>query len=173
MLLAAGLGDGSVAMMLLQQSSPTTARLVVTSRLHDAHSGTVACCLFPEWKSTANNDNNHAISAHDRLFCTAGNDGCVVLWDLGTMVAGEKATNPATVLQQQIPRCSSDTTATAEHHETMENLDMDQPKTLFALRHEAKPNWMVSSRGRDPVLPSALFVADTTPDITVYAIPLQ
>jgi WD repeat-containing protein 53 len=174
MLLAAGLGDGSVAMMLLQQSSPTTARLAVTSRLHDAHSGTVACCLFPEWKSATNIDCNQAISAHDRLFCTAGNDGCVVLWDLGTTVAGEKATNPATVLQQQIP-CSSDTTAAEYHETTMDSglVDMDQPKTLFAFQHAAKPNWMVSSRGRDPILPSALFVADTSPDITVYAIPLQ
>jgi WD repeat-containing protein 53 len=171
LLLAAGLGDGSVA--LLQQTGTS---LVLTARLNDAHSGSLASCLFPEWTCTNNNNaNSTAIAAHDRLFCTAGNDGCIVLWDLGVTVSGsDKAINPADILQLQsdddvTPKLNGLRLSAA----TKIDADMDQPQTLFAFQHVAKPNWMVSSRGRDPVFPSSLFVADTSHDITAYTIPLQ
>jgi hypothetical protein len=48
-----------------------------------------------------------------------------------------------------------------------------QPRILCSIPHGSKPNWMVSSRGRDPVFPSSIFVADTSNDITAYTIPLQ
>lgn len=174
-LLAAGLGDGSVA-LLLQQSGSSS--LVLTARLNDAHSGSVASCLFPEW--TNYNQSYSSITAHDRLFCTLGNDGCIVLWDLGVTISSDKAVNPANVLQL---------VSTMDNNDANQKLNdlqlsncavaastddaIDQPQTLFAFQHTAKPNWMVSSRGRDPVFPSTLFVADVSNDITAYIIPQQ
>ena len=170
-LLAAGLGDGSIAVVQGK---------VLTARLEDAHTGSVASCLFPAWSHHGSSvSSNCAISAHDRLLCSIGNDGCVVLWDLGATISGDKATNPADLLQLS---AAATTTGTAEScmQENLQNMKlqddggMDQPQTLFAFQHSAgKPNWMVSGRSHDPVFPSSLFVADTTNDISIYTVPLQ
>jgi len=158
-LLAAGLGDGSIAIVQGQ---------VVTARLDDAHTGSVASCLFPAWKN-----NNSAITAHDRLLCSIGNDGCIVLWDLGATISGDKATNPSDLLQTM--------SFVASEQEKLQNMSLqdkdeelfDQPKTLFAFQHSAgKPNWMISGRAHDPVFPSSIFVADTSNDISIYTIPV-
>lgn len=157
-LLAAGLGDGSIALVQGQ---------VVTARLEDAHTGSVASCLFPAWR----NDSS-AITAHDRLLCSIGNDGCIVMWDLGATISGEKATNPSDLLQIM--------SVEALEEEKMQNMSLqdkeefDQPKTLFAFQHAAgKPNWMVSGRAHDPIFPSSIFVADTSNEISIYTIPVQ
>lgn len=192
--LAAGLGDGSVALLSLRRrQSPSIAAatgcLSLTDRMHNAHSGPVASCLFPQWTPSSmgcqshnnnNNNRNYSGTAHDRLLCTSGNDGNIVLWDLGAVVGGDKAIDPRHVL-----RLSSSSTTFDSHHDSSKKFerlslqedrlddDYSQPKALYAFRNSAKPNWMVSSRGNDASFPSALFVADTTCDITVYQIPLQ
>jgi len=160
-LLAAGLGDGSVVVVAGQ---------VVTARLEDAHAGSVASCLFPTWKD----ERNSAITSHDRLLCSIGNDGCVVLWDLGRTVSGDKATDPAELLQLTTETSDSVQERMQSMHLLEDDGEMDKPKTLFAFQHAAgKPNWMVSGKEHDPVFPSSLFVADTTNDISVYTIPMQ
>jgi len=170
-LLCAGLGDGSIAVVQGK---------VLTARLEDAHTGSVASCLFPAWNHHGSSvSSNCAISAHDRMLCSIGNDGCVVLWDLGATISGDKATNPADLLQLSAAATTTDT-AESCMQENLQNMKlqdgggMDQPQTLFAFQHSAgKPNWMVSGRSHDPVFPSSLFVADTTNDISIYTVPLQ
>ena len=120
--------------------------------------------IFPQLTSS---DTNMAVAAQDRLLCSAGNDGAVVLWDLGASLCGDKAQDPSELF---FPSESSFTTKSLES--AMDGLELmtDQPKALFAWDHAAKPNWMGSSQRQDPVFPSSLFLADTTPDITVYTI---
>ena len=158
-LLVAGLGDGSCAVV----ASADQRRLVLTSRIQEAHSGAVASVVFPEWQTSS----SLHVAAHDRLLATAGNDGLLVLWDLGSMLCGDGAMDPASSLLT-LQELSSETSSTSTI-----NGDVFQPKTLVAFTLAGKPNWVVSSRGRDPVFPTSLFVADTTNDITAYTIPFQ
>jgi hypothetical protein len=169
-LLAAALGDGSCAICTVENNRS----LALAARLEHAHSGPVACVVFPEWKnSNSNSDamchNNNNNNDNDRLLCTMGNDGAIVLWDLGQFLAGESATNPALYLptvpqKQQLSSIESQ----------MDDLDfLEQPKTLFGWNHGIKPNYVTSSRGGDSQFPSSLFVADTSNDITAYIVPLR
>jgi WD40 repeat protein len=174
-LLAAACGDGSCCLLQADNRS-----LVLAARL-EAHGGALASVVFPEWSTslndpdagTASRQTQH-VAAHDRLLLTAGNDGFILLWDLGSMLAGEGAKDPSNLLQ--LP--SNNGTMDAQ----MGDLSLsggggddndNQPKILCSIPHGAKPNWMVSSRGRDPVFSSSIFVADTSNDITAYTIPLQ
>lgn len=168
-LLAAACGDGSCCLFSADNRS-----LVLAARL-EAHGGALASVVFPEW--TGSDSKNVAV--HDRLLLTAGNDGAIVLWDLGSMLAGEGARDPSSLLQ--LPS-SNGTKAGGVNVATQmgdlslgDNNDVDngQPRVLCTIPHNAKPNWMVSSRGRDPVFSSSIFVADTSNDITAYTIPLQ
>jgi len=45
------------------------------------------------------------------------------------------------------------------------------PKVLFQIPHNQKPNWITCSRASDEALPSSVFVADTTNDISIYSLP--
>ena len=45
------------------------------------------------------------------------------------------------------------------------------PKVLFQIPHGQKPNWITCSRASDDALPSSVFVADTTNDISIYSLP--
>lgn len=161
-LLAGALGDGSAAIWSVQNNHRS---LVLVSRLEDAHSGSMATVLFPEWGR--HQSRNSKLTAYDRLFCTSGNDCSIVLWDLGASLCGDGAIDPCTILPVE------DRDLLTQSMDTMTLSDLEQPKTLFAWTHHAKPNWIVSSRGADPVFPSSLFVADTTNDITVYTVPLE
>jgi WD repeat-containing protein 53 len=159
-LLAAGIGDGSVGIFHNQRW---------TARLDHAHAGSLASVLFPGWS-----DRSSAVAAHDRLLCTAGNDGCIALWDLGALIGGDTAEDPAKLWAHPTrPHPNGDLTARLQTSLALQEDELGGPKTLFALQHTAKPNWIVSSPRQDPVLPSSLFVADITSVITVYSIPLQ
>jgi WD40 repeat protein len=159
-LLAAALGDGSCA--LLQVSDNRS--LVLASRIEDAHSGPVASIVFPRW-SSQEGQNNNAVTAHDRLMCTVGNDGSLVLWDIGSSLCGDSATDPISLFPVIGESVHS-------QEACVDDMMMDKPKTLLGWTHgKAKPNWLVSSCSCDSVFPSALFLADTTNDITVYSVP--
>lgn len=171
-LLAAACGDGSVCLLQADNRS-----LVLAARLQE-HGGAVASVIFPEWSNT-NNDNlkSSHVAAHDRLLISTGNDGAIILWDLGSFLAGDGAVDPSRLLKLS---SNSDDDAAADVDDGVANklggmsLDTDQPRVLCSIPHgSSKPNWLVSSRGRDPVYPSSIFVADTSNDITVYTIPLQ
>ena len=174
-LLAAGLGDGSVAMMNHPTSS---APLILSSRIEDAHSGTVAACLFPAW--TNKHCNSNAIAANDRFLCTTGNDGCIAFWDLGEIIGGEKANNPTNLfpLQNDIDDHQQDMNANISSTKVSKSKVpttncIDVPETLFAFQHQTKPNWMIHSGNKDTSFPYSLFVADTSNIITAYTIPIR
>jgi len=153
-LLAAGLGDGSLSVMSVENRS-----LVQVVRLEDAHSGSVASVVFMRWSSSQH------VAANDRIMVSTGNDCTVAVWDLGASLCGEGAVNPSRLLYVEGDEESMDT--------AMQDLNIsDQPKTLFAWNHGEKPNWMISSY-RDPLFPSTLFIADTSNDITAYTLPTR
>ena len=162
-LLAAAHGDGSIAIVQAENRS-----LVTVARLEDAHGGAVASVLFPEWCSSKTiSEGSPAVTAQDRLLCSIGNDGAIVLWDLGTSICGEKAIPPSEVLLTPPSKAVNQPLESS-----FQSLNLtEQPTALFAWQHNAKPNWMASSRGVDPMFPSSLFIADTTNDITVYTVP--
>ena len=150
-LVAAALGDGSVALVRMDTrsfGSSTTA----TTRLWDAHGGAVASVAFATWNATSTR-----VDANDRLLWTAGNDGAITVWDLGTKLCGQHAP-----LEQQLFNLQLDEINTTNN----------EARAMFSVQHGVKPNWMVSSSSRDPIFPSTVFVADTTNVITAYTIPL-
>lgn len=158
-LLATGLGDGTCSILLIDNR-----KLVETCRLREGHDSAVASVIFPRFgvESSAH------ITAEDRLLVSAGNDGAILLWDLGGDVAGDRAVDPATLFKTEQQAGNSrikDGTA-------MEAMSISSnPKILFGIPHQMKPNWVTSSSMSDPVYPSTLFVADTSCDITAYILP--
>jgi WD40 repeat protein len=155
-LLAAGLGDGSIGVLQVDGR-----RLTLVTRIPEEHDSSVASVLFPNW-STA--DNNH-ILAQDRLLATAGTDGSILCFDLGSRVAGDGAVDPASLFAESL--ISGET--------SMERVSLDgaPPQVLFAIPHKKKANWMVCSGNTCSVFPATFFVADTSNDITAYAIPMR
>ncbi len=53
----------------------------------------------------------------------------------------------------------------------LDDLLPSPPKVLFQIPHNQKPNWITCSRASDEALPSSVFVADTTNDISIYSFP--
>jgi WD repeat-containing protein 53 len=176
-LLAAGLGDGSIA-ILQQTASSSSSPLVLSARMVDAHNTAVASCFFPDWGAPTGHGENPAIMAHDRLLCSAGNDGCIVIWDLGSAVGGEKANDPAALFPMLQHDIEDGGAVAAMRRLRVSNTDddamiVDEPQTLCCVPHDAKPNWVVSSGSRDTSFPCTLFVADTSHTIRAYSIPIQ
>jgi WD repeat-containing protein 53 len=174
-ILTAGLGDGSVAIM---HHATSHASLILSNRIDDAHSGTVASCLFPAW--TNKFCTSSAVTANDRLLCTTGTDGHIAFWDIGENIGGERANAPTTLfpLQHAVDdrhhdmKSKASTTKSSKQKEPIDN-SIDLPHTLFAFQHHAKPNWMIHSGSNDTSFPYSLFVADTSNNITIYTIPIR
>lgn len=121
-------------------------KLVDLARLREGHDDSVASLCFPEFTGSNNNK-------ADRLLASAGTDGAILLWDLKRSVGGDAAVDPRQLLSNDLL-----------NEELEPNKD---PALLFGIPHQHKVNWMVSSRT------NALFVADTSNDITGYNVALQ
>lgn len=144
----AGCGDGSLSI--------GNAQGVWLSRVDAAHGASVAaCCPFgnPVWGCLA----------------STGNDGRIVLWDMQSLllsanshpnVVNESARNWLFGSRQAFDSPNSDTLT-----EAIETWSLTQePQTLLAWDHGPnKPNDMVHCE-------TSLFLADTSPDITMYTI---
>jgi WD repeat-containing protein 53 len=160
-LLAAALGDGSISLTKVGARGFGT-----TSRLSDAHGGPVASVVFGNWIDASQ---NRRVDAADRLLCSAGNDGAIVFWDLGSSACGSPSQQFIDEFQRRLNIGPAG--AEGEHGNDNVNASDDEPRTLFAIQHGSKPNWMVNSRVSDPCFPSTLFLADTSTDISAYTIP--
>jgi WD40 repeat protein len=156
-LLAAGLGDGTCGILQIDNR-----KLTQVARLREGHDSSVVSVLFPNW--SCDGASNHVL-AQDRLLATAGTDGAILCWDLGSHVAGDGAVDPASLFGDSVVPLES----------SIEQVSLDDyaSRILFGIPHEAKPNWMVCSGNSDAALPATFFVADTTNDITAYAIPMR
>lgn len=165
-LLAAGAGDGTIGIFGIDNR-----RLVLRAKIEDAHSGSIASVLFPAWIPAVNTQGDHAATSSDRLLASAGNDGKVVLWDLGNNVADQDSVDPFSLFPIDIGARESRTVTDGVRDISLESECTVEPTAMFAVHHNYKPNWMVSSHGLDTCYPAALFVADTSSEITVYNVP--
>ncbi len=178
-LLAAGLGDGTCRVLHVEGRSSC----VEVARLENGHDAPVASVLFPEWTAspTPSACGRH-VTAQDRLLTSAGNDGAILGWDLGGVVAGDGAHVPSLLIDESVLQTTHQGKQPMDLSDAMQGLTMQiehdeddlyrPPYILFHIPHGHKPNWMTSSRGHDSVFPATLFVADTTNNITAYTIPL-
>jgi len=155
-LLAAGLGDGTCGILQVENR-----RLTLVGRLREGHDSSVATVLFPDWSTGTS---NHVL-AQDRLLATAGTDGAILCWDLGNKVAGDGAVDPSALFGESV--------VPLENAIDEVSLNDTSERILFGIPHEQKPNWMVCSNNTDSVFSATFFVADTTNDITAYAIPMR
>ena len=155
-LLAAGLGDGTIGILKVDNR-----RLNLVSRLREGHDSSLATVIFPDWSTGTS---NHVLG-QDRLLATAGTDGAILFWDLGSSIAGDGAVDPSGLFGESV--------VALEDAMDQVSLDVSSPKILFGIPHDDKPNWLVCSGNTDSALPATLFVADTTNDITAYSIPMR
>lgn len=164
-LLAGGCGDGTCRVFAIENRA-----LVEVGRLQEESVETpIASVVFPAFLPVPDNSSsNQKISSQDRLVTTVQGNGCINFWDLGINVAGEGPHDPLNALGNM----NGDTCGISEAMDGI-SLESDNPKMLFRIAHNQKPNWMASSRGMDPNFPSALFIADTSNDITAYKIPIR
>ena len=118
-------------------------KLVSLLRLSEGHGDSVASICFPNFRSSAANT--------DRMVASAGTDGHILLWDLKQTVGGHASADPTQILSPEV-------------------LDEDlcsDPSVLLGIPHTRKANYLLSNQT------NALFVADTSIDITGYTIPLR
>ena len=148
-------------------------KLVESCRLRGGHDSSVSGVLFPQFGGTLSSH----VTAEDRLAVTAGTDGTIMLWDIGSKTAGNAAVDPNTMFQDSKTEGEVLNTEGAEpmeeELEETEAKSSSESKILFGMNLEEgeKPNWIVSSDSCEPVLPSSLFCATTSNDITVFTLP--
>lgn len=165
-LIAAALGDGTASVLEIKGRSMSP-----KCRLSGGHSSSVASVLFPAFGC----DTSSNIAANDRLLVTGGSEGKIIMWDIGSAVAGKHAVDPSTWLVGCAPSPAENIA------EDMSSLSLDKqrkqganqnvdPRILFGIPHGEKINTITSSTSRESVMASSLFVADTSNDITAYMI---
>ncbi len=149
-------------------------KLIECCRLRDGHDAAVASVIFPQFGPSSSLCQSFShVTADDRLMVSAGNDGSILLWDLGSNVAGDDAVDPTSMF---LDRGKTDNSSDGgDISSAVKGLsvskDNDQPKVIFGIPHGRKINWMVSSSGHDLALSNSLFVADVGNNISVYTLP--
>jgi WD40 repeat protein len=155
-LLAAGLGDGNIPIFSIENRS-----LVQTGYLPDGHDSSVASVLFPEFGKT-----------NERLVVSGGSDGSILCWDIGPNVMevstmeDPKGLFAETFLGDSPNTGDNTMMAVDDLSRKTEELSFGKAKILFGIPHEKKVNWMTTSD-------ESIFIADTSPDITAYKLPLR
>jgi hypothetical protein len=166
-------------------------KLVEKCRLRGGHDAAVASVLFPQFGGV---DSSHVV-AEDRLMVTGGNDGSIMLWDLGSRLASQ-AVDPCTMFVDCVASTCADHVQQKDGNartgvdDAMKSMSLSkssekddgigrnscekksyEPEILFGVKHGKKPNYIESSRASNAAFPSSLFVADTSHEITVYSFP--
>ncbi len=154
--LSAGLGDGTCLIASLDGR-----RLVERCRLRNGHDASVASVLFPAFDF----DSANSLS-EDRLIISAGTDGSIILWDLGSTV-GNKANDP----RAKFEGVQSDEDITNAVNNLSLSKKISEPGILFGIPHGKKINYMTNSSGDEVALPYSLFIADTSCNVSVYTLP--
>lgn len=161
-LLAAGLGDGNIPIFSIDNRN-----LVQMAYLPDGHDSSVASVIFPHFGGRTN----------ERLVVSGGSDGSILCWDIGPNVVMEELDNDDNADPKEmfvsdffLGGDDSNTNQMADDEQlatkTKELSFGNKPKILFGIPHNTKVNWMTTSE-------QCIFVADTSPDITAYKLPLR
>ncbi|VEU35515.1 unnamed protein product [Pseudo-nitzschia multistriata] len=182
--LAAGLGDGTIGIFEINNRKLVQSQLLVGNEctdgtMHYAHGSSVASVVYPSF----------SVPTNDRIMCSAGSDGSIVFWDSGktngelwdedteTSSCNNNKDGSEDAVEHLLPpklleelrREGSGTyhgSATTASH---------KPRILFDISHDQKINWITRaapSNGVATECNDTIFVADTSPEITSYTIPL-
>lgn len=166
--LAAGLGDGSIGIFSVEHR-----QLVQTGLLSKgAHDSSVVSVVYP----------NFTVESADRVLCSAGSDGKLYFWDLGTMMTlsgwrdewEDKDDNNHLTENDEIANLFSKFLSIQR---TEDINAVGKPQKLFQICHGQKLNWVTrgttSSSSTCNSKNDTIFVADTFADITCYTIPMR
>lgn len=159
--LAAGLGDGSIPIFSIHNRN-----LVHVGTISDgAHDSSVVSVIYPCF----------SCSSQERCLCSAGTDGNIIFWDLGPSLLGEEDENKNGTLD---PFDLNKLFAKSLKLETRDrpSLAFGTPQLLFGIPHGREMNWItraVQLVDSDNHYHNAIFVADTSNDITCYNIPMR
>lgn len=150
-LLVAGLGDGNIPIFSIENRN-----LVQTGYLPDGYASSVACVTFPRFAKE-----------NERMVLSAGSDGSILVWDVGTNVMElADVGDPKELFRSDFIDAESDKTEESDLAQRVEELSLGKAKILFGIPHETKVNWITTSQ-------QSIFVADTSNDITEYTLPLR
>ena len=176
-ILAGAVGDGSIAILGVEGR-----RLVEMGRLtcdHGGHRSAVAAVCFPGFGLSRGHQVPSKIrksgEAEDRLLVSAGNDGVLNWWDLGANMVGSGPLDPVQYLPpsgKEVTDATRSTVQLIDDDFGNEDLIPSPPRVLFQIQHGQKPNWITCSKATDGALPNSLFVADTSPNISIYTLPV-
>ena len=180
--LAAGLGDGTIEIFSIEQGN----RLVQTAVLSEgAHGSSVVSVVYPSF-STHNNNNNSSsssssnVSSSERILCSAGSDGSILFWDLGSCSGSPgEWRNDDNAKEDHIMNDVTELFAkslcvdsTGEKQKSDESLFGQLPSLLFGIPHGRKMNWVTRATSIHQH-GNSIFVADTSSDITCYTVPMR
>jgi WD40 repeat protein len=171
--LAAGLGDGSIGIFSVQQHR----QFVQTGLLsQDAHDSSVVSVVYT----------NFTVESADRVLCSAGSDGKLCFWDLGSRMVGSRWMDEW--------EDDDDNTIHSTKNDDHNNMGIlfsiarkeetkafggGKPQKLFEICRGQKLNWVTqsttstSSNSCCMSKNDTIFVADTSEDITCYTIPMR
>jgi WD40 repeat protein len=187
---AAGLGNGSIGLFVVENRKLVQTGVLGNDSDTDGHHSSVASVVYPQFSSTTAN----------RVLCSAGSDGSILFWDLGSMFFtnwndddGESSTKTNNKMVDDITELFGPTLILRDEEKSRMKSNknssqlQDPPKILFGIPHGQKMNWVtpagantITTTTNDGHQPSSssnnnniIFVADTSSDITMYTIPLQ
>lgn len=206
--LAAGIGDGSISIIraeghrLVKIGRFCNSYSGSNEKEGDGHTSAVAAVHFPSFErvirrssssgdddvvvdeimsklNIKNRDDIATMDEEDRLLISAGNDGNIIFWDIGSKDQVKDVIHDSQslsyvdylslIMSSSIPSNNthdmSNSGAAGRHQSIL------LPSILFRISHGHKPNWITSNRSMDAALPNSIFVADTTNNISVYTLP--
>ncbi len=191
-LLAAGIGDGSVAIYRVEGNKTLAAigRLgrdtedgCNTSNNHGdledeetraGHGSAVASVRFANFGGGRRRGGGGVVNDEedDRLLLSAGNDGTIIFWDLGGNMVGRRPLDPMRYLLRTSP-AFDDPIDDDDDDDDGDDFTPSPSRALFKIAHRRKPNWMTCSplnNDNNACLPGTIFVADVTKDISAYTL---
>ena len=156
---AAGLGDGSIGVFMIENRRLVQTGLLGVSDDGGGHDSSVVSVSYPSFSN----------ATADRILCSAGTDGSLLFWDLGSLLyTGWDDDDDDNIRGiDDVTELFGRTLLIGEDGgKQKSNNRVQQPKILFGLDHSRKMNWIANDNNN-------IFVADTSSDITMYTIPLQ